>query len=336
MEKLFVFLPFLLLLACQNAPKEETGETVKVKDATLNGTIEKTKSGEVTVIIGGEQITETINEMGDFSMNLPLEAATMATLSYGRERTSFYVEPGDEMTVKVNPAEFDETLTYGGKGAEESNYLACKYLLNEELSSDWRAMFGLGVEEFTAKTDDIKQQLMDNFKKALVSNSNMSPDFVKMEKQNILIANANNRLMYPEYYAYVTKEEEPEMPAGYYDFLSKFEFNDDKMLASPDFKNFIEAYLTHKAKEMTAESTEKFATETAQMKLIDQFSTSQKVKDYAYYSMMGGLLYNHGADMPDGLVETFKAKCKDQESVAKVMEEYNQWKTIAKGTAAPA
>lgn len=243
MKKLFVFLPFLLLLACQNEPKEIASVPV-VKEAALNGTIENAKGGELAVVIGGEKITAPVDETGSFSMNLPLETATMATLSYGGERTSFYVEPGDEMTVKVNTAEFDETITYGGKGAEESNYLASKYLMDEELSSDWRAIFGLGIEEFSAKTDGIKNQLMNNFKQALVSNSNMSTDFVKMEKQNILIANANNRLMYPEYYAYLTKEDAPEMPAGYYDFLSKFEFNDDKMLASQDFKSFIEAYLT--------------------------------------------------------------------------------------------
>jgi thiol-disulfide isomerase/thioredoxin len=168
-----------------------------------------------------------------------------------------------------------------------------------------------------------------------MNNSGMSPDFVKMEKQNILIANANNRLMYPEYFAYVAKTDEPEMAADYYDFLAKFEFNDDKMLASQDFKSFIEAYLSHQAKGIVGEDNDKFAVPNAQIQLIGEFSKNQKVKDYAYYSMMGGLLYQHGADIPENIMTAFQANCKDAESVEKVMKEYNQWTTVAKGKDAP-
>ncbi|MFT4759831.1 MAG: thiol-disulfide isomerase/thioredoxin [Paraglaciecola sp.] len=334
MKNLLLLFPFLLLFACQNA-SEKKEAVVEIKDVILKGMVENAKGGEATIVIDGKKISALLDETGNFMATIPVEIGQMAQLSYGGERTTFYVEPGDAMTVKFNVEEFDETMSYSGKGAEESNYLASKYLLDEKLMSDWRAVFGLEIAEFIAKMDDMKQQMMGNFKTALMNNSGMSPDFVKMEKQNILIANANNRLMYPEYFAYVAKTDEPEMAADYYDFLAKFEFNDDKMLASQDFKSFIEAYLSHQAKGIVGEDNDKFAVPNAQIQLIGEFSKNQKVKDYAYYSMMGGLLYQHGADIPENIMTAFQANCKDAESVEKVMKEYNQWTTVAKGKDAP-
>lgn len=333
MKKFIVFLPFLFLLACENAPTEKVVENL---ETTISGMIENANGGEVAIILSGEKVTTPVDESGKFSTTFELEESTIAQFSYGRERTSIYLTPGDNFEVKLNTAEFDETISYTGKGAEVNNYLASKYLLDEELSSDWRTIFGLGTEEFVAKVKNIQQKMMANFKKAYAANTEMSPDFVKMEKENLRIATANNLLMYPEYYAYVTKEDAPEMPAEYYDFLSGFTFNDDKMLASQDFKSFVQAYLTHKATAMVDEGNDaQFAEEEAQMKLIGTFSDNQKVKDYAYYTMMGGLLYEHGADIPENIVATFQANCKDEEQVAKVMEEYQQWAKIAKGKEAP-
>ncbi len=332
MKNLLLLLPFLCLFACQNTPKNAV---VEIQEANLIGMIENAKGEDATIVIDGEKIIAPVDETGNFTAKIPVDMGKMAQLSYGGERTTFYVEPGDDMTVKFNTAEFDETMAYSGKGAEESNYLASKYLLDEQLMSDWRALFGLETTEFIAKSSENKTKMMTNFKKAVAANTNMSPDFIKMEMQNLSIADANNRLMYPEYYAYVAKTDVPEMPTGYYDFLEQFEFNDEKMLASQDFKSFVEAYLSYKAKAMVGDNDDKFAIPNAQMNLIGEFSKNQEIKDYAYYSMMGGLLYQHGADIPDDLVAAFKTNCKDAESVEKVMKEYNQWAVVAKGKDAP-
>ena len=332
MKKIILILPLFYLLACQNSPTESTPE---IKEANLSGAIDNPRGKEVTLYLQGEKILIPVDDTGKFTTKIPVESPMMLQMVHGGERTTIYVQPGYDLAVQFNTAEFDETINYSGKGAAENNYLASKFLLDEQLMTNWRDLFGLETNEFLAKIEDMQQKHKDNFKSAMSQNSDMSDDFVAIEKQNIQIVSANNRLMYPSYYAYAKNVEEPVMPEGYYDFLKNFEFNDERMLASQDFKNFIDAYLARKAKQQVGEDAENFAAASAQIKLIDQFSTSPKIKDYAYYTMLGGLLSEYGADFPSDILATFKANCKDEEMVSKVMEEYNQWAKLAKGEKAP-
>lgn len=45
-------------------------------------------------------------------------------LQYGRQHTSSYLSPGDQLRITLDFPRFDETLRYTGRGADANNYLA--------------------------------------------------------------------------------------------------------------------------------------------------------------------------------------------------------------------
>lgn len=331
MKKLIFLLPLFLFLSCENEPKQPA-EPV---ETTFSGTIENASGGELTLVVGKEKIKATVDEAGSFSEKVMLKEPTVATLAYGGERTGMYLEPGNSVTIAFNTAEFDETMTYTGNGAGPNNYLAAKFLFEESLSSDWRSLFGSPTAEFIKQADEIKAKMEAFYNEKTAGNSDLSADFLQMEKQNLLIADANKRLAYPEYFEYLTKEEAPEMPADYYAFLSKIDRNNEQMLQSQDFRQYLESYASYKAKSMVEDNEEEFAIAQAQSDLIATISDNQKIKDFSYYRLMGNLLYEHGANIPENIVATFKENCKNEEYVTETMEEYNKWGAIAVGQEAP-
>jgi len=335
MKKVLLFLPFLLLFACQNQPAEQEAKPVEPISTSFKGQIENADGGELNLMIGEEKTTVTVDENGQFSGSLMMTEPAFATIQYQRERTGLYLEPGDALDITFDTKEFDETITYTGNGAEENNYLAKKALMEEEMMSDWRAVFGAEKEDFIATMDESKTKLLANFKESTTSEANMNSDFVAMEKQNILLGDANNRMMYPEYYAYLKKGDEPEMDANYYDFLSKINLNNESMLQMASFKNFVQSFVNHKASEIAGEADDKFATPNASLAVISQNFKNQEIKNHAYHQLMNGLLYEHGADIPQNIVMTFKKECKNEDFQKEIMEEYDKWTAVAKGKDAP-
>lgn len=65
-----------------------------------------------------------LSSTGDFQLSLPNLKAGSASLSYARQRTALYLQPGDEFTVRLDFPRFVETVRYTGRGEAANNYLA--------------------------------------------------------------------------------------------------------------------------------------------------------------------------------------------------------------------
>lgn len=124
MKKLVLLTATLAIFSCKTEPK--------VDYVLLSGKIENQKGDKVN--ISGDDFKQEIklNDDGSFTDTLRVEAPGYYSLIHGRERTSLYAQAGDELNVTLDAAKFDETLKYEGKGAEKNNYLAAKFLANED------------------------------------------------------------------------------------------------------------------------------------------------------------------------------------------------------------
>ncbi len=123
MYRLLCALIAVALFSCQNEPKDYV---------TLTGKITNKNSDSLLIRKSSYSKKIDVNEDGTFSDTLKVEDG-IYSLYDGTEATSIFLRNGFDMEVSLDTKMFDETVTYSGTGAENSNFLAEKALLEEKL-----------------------------------------------------------------------------------------------------------------------------------------------------------------------------------------------------------
>ena len=184
----------------------------------------------------------TLDKNGNFAMSFALKSPVSAYFKHGDEHSSIYLFPGDDLTLQLNSEEFDETITYIGKGAEKNNYLAAKLLLEEKYDAERYENYKLPANEYVAKSDKIKTKVLELLENKMNGVKDKEQrKFISWEKDNIDYSFANAKMMYPMYYSSFTKEK-AELPATYYNFLKTLKINNPELMNSSDYIAFIEDY----------------------------------------------------------------------------------------------
>ncbi|MAO46890.1 MAG: hypothetical protein CL823_07040 [Crocinitomicaceae bacterium] len=104
-----------------------------------------------------------------FSINFDLDSATFFNFFHGEESTRMHVKPNDNITLSLNTAEFDESITYSG--SETSSALAWMYL--EEENQDFPSIMDLSDEELDPAFEEYfatRKEKLEDFKES-------DPDF---------------------------------------------------------------------------------------------------------------------------------------------------------------
>ncbi len=90
MKQFLLFVSLLVFFACQSdAPNEET---IPAK-ATLTGKITNAKADIVKLSAGDQKLEASLNDNGEFTLDVPLAAATSYRFFHGGEQAPMFVEP---------------------------------------------------------------------------------------------------------------------------------------------------------------------------------------------------------------------------------------------------
>ena len=123
MKRLLFALLSVVILSCGEQP---------VNYATISGKITNQNSDSLVIRKQSYSKTIQVGEDGTFKDTLNVEPGVY-TLYDGTEATSLFLRNGFDMQVALDTKLFDETVSYTGTGAEHSNFLAQKVLLEEKL-----------------------------------------------------------------------------------------------------------------------------------------------------------------------------------------------------------
>lgn len=149
MNKILIIFSAILVIGCQEKPKDYV---------TFSGNI--TDKNSDSVVIRSRDFSKTIkvNEDGSFSDTLKLNPG-IYNFYDGGESTNIFLKNGYVIDMTLDTKMFDETASYTGVGAENSNFLAQKSLLEEKLmTKDFETLDEKGLDEAFS---DIKTQLLD-------------------------------------------------------------------------------------------------------------------------------------------------------------------------------
>ena len=155
---------YLLLLSVSFSFAQTTAKG-KVK---FSAKIENRNSDTLT-IYGPNKFKQAIpiNKKGVFESTFEVTDG-LHQFSDGSESSLMYLRGGDEITLKLDAKDFDETIVYSGKGAKESNFLAQK---------------ALSDEKFEMELEDLLEKDEATFKAALEAKS--KEDLAKLESAGL-------------------------------------------------------------------------------------------------------------------------------------------------------
>jgi thiol-disulfide isomerase/thioredoxin len=170
MKKIVGLLVIAFIVSCKSEPKDYV---------TISGTITNQNSDSLFVY-QGRAFSKTIkvNEDGTFSDTLKVTAGVYG-LYDGNESGSVFLRNGYDLKMTLNTKEFDETLLFSGIGAESSNYLAKRALLQEDLIS--ASVFDLEEPAFKAKLEEINT----TFSEFLGSSKNLDSVLIANQKMEL-------------------------------------------------------------------------------------------------------------------------------------------------------
>jgi thiol-disulfide isomerase/thioredoxin len=313
MKKLFILCMVTLIFACKEEPK---------MDYTLfSGQIENPTAQVVSIYNGREKVKDLpLNESNSFSDTLRVELGYY-TLSHGRESSSIFLAPSYDIKLTLNTKEFDETISYSGKGSENNNYLAAKYIANENANLDYTKVFALEEDEFLSKMNALKNDKL----KMLNNTAGLSEAFKTQEKKNIEYEYFSDLQNYWSYHSYYAKKEEF-TPSE--DFIQKFnsiDFNNQEDYASLDsYKRLVQNYYNNKISKSDNPS-EVF-------KDINSNGFTQLKEDLA-----NSLRYNIGPNNEhnETLYKGLMAMSSNEKFKEDITKKYNIVKTLSKGMPSP-
>jgi thiol-disulfide isomerase/thioredoxin len=343
MQKFFMlFVSIFVLVSCnteQQSLTESTSATVSGKIDNAKETIELYK-----VPLFGDKVDATeveLSEDGSFELSLDVNEPAEYRLRNGRNRATLYLHAGDSLNVTADATDMKGTLLFSGQGAEVNNYIGelrrQQDVFNASIPDE--NIYKLELENFLEKNNVMKSHMTELYTKRFGKNA-ASSEFAMYAQTNISAKWANQLNNYPRYHAYYAKKEDFEVDDSYYAYKKEISLNDAGALASPEYRNYLQAHASSYIEEILEADTtlEGNWSEVSRMQ-YDYIAKDSEVGEDAKDYLLGSNLYDYisyyGTDGSEEMLESYRKTNKDPEFLSAVETNYAQWARLAKGKDAP-
>lgn len=335
MKKILFLLLIPVLFACSSQTTTQT--TVKLHLSNAEFDEVKLQILHDYITYNSEDLTATLNEEGYFFFEPNPANATMAFLTLGRQRISFYLEPGAQVQIHADMHDWNNTLSFEGSLAAENEFLK-RY--NQEIAPRFSqqqtfAMYReAGPEEFAHYAGQMFIEgtaFMDDFHRE----NPLGETFRQYFDTHISYQVYRNLVNYPSYRQWFAQlEEKPVLPDDFFDFLADAMDFDDNKLIIPAYTSFLGDLLTYLQEKHKDQIPAELTAFEQRMWIADEFFTG-KTRDYVKVSLIVSEL-NHG-NFANGQAayEQFKASSNSQEYKAMLAGVYEKASRVAPGQPAP-
>ena len=226
----------------------------------VTGHIEHPDNRRVALFLGRNPVTQwplrsvwgELDEANNFRLEVPdLPFSQQAEFVHGGESAELYLTPGDELHLALDAAEFDETLTFTGRGANANNYLIQHFLRfydipfpsspppvrDQKPAAPWRTL------QQDQRLSDSLRQIEHAFLRTYAAEHPLTAEFERFARISIAYSVAAGDLWYP--YLKRRKEQNPNWatPPGYYERLRQLPSLDSAMRQhSAEWETLLQCY----------------------------------------------------------------------------------------------
>ncbi len=299
---LFIFIA-LSIISCNNKEESINGAT------WLSGEIVNPKSDYIYITQNNKVLdTVKLNKNNFFSYQFKNPKEGIYFFNH-KEYQAVYVEPGDSILLRVNTIEFDESLSFSGKGGDKNNLLMDFFLLNEKEAPLLARYNQLPPAKFETKLDSLKNEWESIYDTFLAKNES-SKTFKKVAQSTIDYIYNMRKELYTSAHANNPSVDESSFPIGFYTYRENIDFGNELLRTTYPYYRFLNFYLdnlAHKQKQGEARFDRfSFAHNYTKLKLIDSIITNDSLKnDLLKYNVRRYLLNAKDAENEQKIITLF-------------------------------
>ncbi len=329
MKKLFYIAGALAFLASCNESK--TMNTVKISGKITN-------PNNDFVYFQNETKADTfyLNEDNEFAAEFKLNEASYYVFADGNESSKMFLTPGDDLQMSLDTKEFDETIKYEGQGAVNCNYMAEKYLFEEQNNIqhlDYE-LYKLDKTDFLNKVDSLLE-----LKTRLISKKENHPEIseklIRLEKIDPLYGWALNLNSYKQYHAYMNKVKMEDVDGDFSEQLDKLELENETYLGIYNYNEYIRRYSWKTSKKDSSYIDHPLHYRIWVLLGIDENFKNDKIRNHLFYISTKEVLEHDGVNYFEGVHKVFDSLCKDDALKTSLNELYKEYESMKAGNPSP-
>jgi len=274
---LLLFFGCLFCVSCDQTSKDGCG------NAWIGGEVVNPKRDYV-ILSKSRDIIDTVflNDKNFFIYQMEQVDPGIYFFSHN-EYQALFIEPGDSIMLRVNTLEFDESLSFTGKGADKNNFMMEMFLLNEQENELMPKFNLLSPSEFEMKMDSFemnRKEIYEHFmtKKAPSDRfkviANAATDYAIYSKKELYIsANARKKIY----------NENVEIPDDFYNFRNKVDLGNEQLRSYYPYYRYLGYYMDNLAfesyKDRASYDRTSFLHNYHKSSLIDSLVTNEYLKN---------------------------------------------------------
>jgi len=182
-----------------------------------------------------------------FSYNIEALSPGLHSFFHGGEYQIVVLEPNDSIMLRLNTADFDESLVFTGNGAKKNNYLINLFVSLENEERKIYELSKLGADKFSVAVDELisaKRKKLDHF----VQKQECSPLFTKVANRTIDFNYYTAKEIYPlRHFGRYNLEKFTTLPEGFYNYRSNIDYDDEDLIDFYPFYTFMFAHFDNLA-----------------------------------------------------------------------------------------
>lgn len=174
------------------------------------------------------------------------------TFKHEPEYQYVYFDKNDSIMVRMNSADFDESVIFCGRGGEKNNFLMEMYLQNDADRSKMFSVFDYNVAKFTHYIDSAYAK-RKNFYQTKKEKIQWNDEFDFYAQAALTFPYYTRKEIYPVVHELRTGEKISEkLPADFYNFRKEIDFNNQLLTHYSPFVKYLTYLLNNLALEKTA------------------------------------------------------------------------------------
>lgn len=301
------------------------------RDVTiLAGKITNPNSDTILIVDNYRQPIKTVQLEPDHSFRTTLEHVDgYYHFTDGVESAQIYLKPGYDLHFTLNTEQFDETLTFSGRGAPINNYLIKKYLLEEGIGN-------LSSMSYFVKLDEKPfLNLQDSLLKLnlnLLESMKLDKDFAFIQKKTLQFHTMLNLSEFESLKQYFTRNDSFRVSENYPDPFKNFDINDEVLFKVPNYGHIGAAYLNYRLKNSPYLGKDRDHYCTFLNTLIDVVKLPRGRQAIAYPLFSQMLLYTSNLDSTYSLL---LKTIHDEDKTRQVTARYKKLKSLSPGAPSP-
>lgn len=329
-------------------------ETEIPKTAKVSGLVKSLTDKEINFMEYGHPFNfEADNKVkidvkGNFEVELDLKEGQYYYVIYKRQTQLIYLNPGDDLNMTFDGRKINTTVEYTGSAKEVNDFLKERVRMDrisqQMVNKDGvkYGLYHLDWENYKQAIDENKavmQTALDKFKKGKNNKGNMAR-FIKLEQANIDGTWGLFYMQYPAHHAHFKKKAPAQMWANYIAIDKGLLKNDDILLMSKSYRDFLNQYVMAMTEKKLVESKtlvrskSEFINRTYQN--TDNVFEWKWLQEYAKTRLLYEQIDKHGITNMQKSVDNFKTlPIKKHEYKVAVQKVWDKWALTMPGAQAP-